>query len=78
MDKKLLNDFDAFRVWFNQNFSLSINGKFKGLLRLSEFKIDWKRFAYRLYKLLGGFYRKPLTSLINMSFHHVSLKLYLR
>lgn len=75
---KQYNTFDEFRVWFNKTFSLSVNGKFYGLLRLADFGIDWKRFAYRLFKLLNGYYRKPAADIICMSFHGVSVKLYNR
>ena len=53
MKKELLNNFDAFRTWFNKMFSLSLNGKFCGLLRLK----NWKHFAYKFYKYLSGRYR---------------------
>lgn len=74
MSKKLLNDFDAFRRWFNRMFSLSLNGKFKGLGRLK----DWKRFAYRLYKELNGYYRRPSFDVIVMRVSGQTIKLYNR
>lgn len=74
MSKNLLNDFDAFRRWFNRMFSLSLNGKFKGLGRLK----DWKRFAYRLYKELNGYYRRPSSDVIVMRVSGQIIKLYNR
>lgn len=74
MSKNLLNDFDAFRRWFNRMFSLSLNGKFKGLGRLK----DWKRFAYRLYKELNGYYRRPSSDVIVMRISGQTIKLYNR
>lgn len=74
MNKELLNDFDAFRKWFNQMFSLSLNGKFVGLLRLK----DWKRFAYRLFKELNGYYRRPSSDVIVMHLSGQTIKLYNR
>lgn len=74
MSKNLLNDFDAFRRWFNRLFSLSLNGKFKGLGCLK----DWKRFAYRLYKKLNGYYRRPSSDLIVMRVSGQTIKLYNR
>lgn len=74
MRKDLLNDFNAFRRWFNKMFSLSLNGKFVGLLRLK----DWKRFAYRLYKELNGYYRRPSSDIICFKISGQSIKLYNR
>lgn len=74
MDKTLLNDFNAFRRWFNKMFSLSLNGKFVGLLRLK----DWKRFAYRLYKELNGYYRRPSSDILCMRISGQTIKLYNR
>lgn len=74
MNKNLLNDFYAFRRWFNKMFSLSLNGKFVGLLRLK----DWKRFAYRLYKELNGYYCRPSRDVIFMRVAGQSIKLYNR
>lgn len=67
-------DFAAFRRWFNRFFSLSLNGKFVGLLRLK----DWKRFAYRLYKELSGRYRRPSSDVIVMHVSGQIIKLYNR
>lgn len=72
MNKELLNDFSAFRFWFNKRFSLSLDGKFAGLLRLK----DWKRFAYRLSKILNGYYRKPFNGIITMRVSGQTIKLY--
>ena len=74
MNKELLNDFIAFRKWFNKIFSLSLNGKFSGLLRLK----DWKRFAYRLYKELNGYYCRPSSDVIVMRVSGQLIKLYNR
>lgn len=74
MSKNLLNDFDSFRRWFNRMFSLSLNGKFKGLGRLK----DWKRLAYRLYKELNGYYRRPSSDVIVMRVSGQTIKLYNR
>lgn len=74
MKQELLNNFDAFRLWFNRMFSLSLNGKFAGLLRLK----DWKHFAYKLYKLLNGYYRKPLADVITFRVNGDVVKLYNR
>lgn len=76
--RHLYNSFDEFRTWFNKMFSLSLNGKFVGLGRLSEYRIDWNRFQYKLYKILNGYYRKIFSDVIFMSFHGVSIKLYNR
>lgn len=74
MNKDLLQNFEAFRRWFNKMFSLSLNGKFKGLGRLK----DWKRFAYRLYKELNGYYRRPSSDIIVMRVSGQTIKLYYR
>ena len=75
---KHYTDFNEFREFFNRWFSLSINGKFFGLLRLAEYGIDWQRFAYRLYKILNGYFRKLYRDVISMKFHGVTIKLYSR
>ena len=74
MNKQLLNDFDLFRRWFNKMFSLSLNGKFVGLGRLKS----WSHFAYKLYKLLNGYYRKPLSDIICFRVNGQTIKLYNR
>lgn len=71
----LLNDFDYFRKWFNQRFKLSLDGKFKGLSTLS-LVLDWKRFAYCLFKLENGYYRKPVSDIITMRLSGHTIKLY--
>lgn len=77
MNKAFLTDFDSFRKWFNRMFSLSLDGKFKGLSTLS-LCIDWKRFAYRLYKLMNGYYRKPADDIICIRLSGHVVKLYNR
>lgn len=74
MQYNLINDFYEFRKWFNARFSLSLNGKFQGLLRLK----DWQRFAYRLYKLLNGRYFKPTSDIICIKVSGQLIKLYNR
>lgn len=74
MNKDLLQNFNEFRKWFNSRFSLSLNGKFVGLGRLR----DWKRFAYRLYKELNGYYCRPSRDIISMHVGRDSIKLYNR
>ena len=74
MKKELLTNFDLFRKWFNKTFSLSLNGKFVGLSRLS----NWQLFAYRLYKILNGYYRKPFSDVISINLRNESIKLYNR
>lgn len=75
---KQFNDFDDFRYWFNKMFSLCLNGRFVGLLRLAEYGISWQRFAYKLYKLFNGYYRKPVSDVICIRMRGVVLKLYNR
>ena len=77
MRKELLNDFIAFRKWFNRMFSLSFDGKFKGLCTLSMF-VDFYRFAYRLYKILNGYYLKPVSDVICIRLSGHVIKLYNR
>ena len=74
MKKELLNNYEAFRLWFNRMFSLSLNGKFKGIGNLK----DWKRFAYRLYKELNGYYLRPSSDVIVMRVSGQTIKLYNR
>lgn len=74
MKKELLNNFDSFRTWFNKIFSLSLNGKFVGLLRLK----NWQLFAYRLYKILNGYYKKPASDVIVITLKNEKIKLYNR
>ena len=77
MKKELLSDYLAFRKWFNKMFSLSLDGKFKGLCTLAMV-LDFDRFAYRLYKLLNGYYRKPVSEVITMRLSGHTIKLYNR
>lgn len=77
MNKSLLTNFDAFRKWFNQMFSLSLDGKFKGLCSLA-LVMDFNRFAYRLYKILNGYYRKPASEVIVIRLSGHVVKLYNR
>ena len=72
MKKDLLNNFYLFRTWFNKMFSLSLNGKFVGLLRLK----NWQLFAYRLYKILNGYYKKPASDVIVITLKNEKIKLY--
>ena len=74
MKQELLTNYDAFRLWFNRMFSLSVNGKLCALGRLH----DWKRFAYRLYKLLNGYYRRPISNVIVLRISGQSIKLFRR
>lgn len=74
MDYNLISDFYAFRRWFNKMFSLSLNGKFAGLGRLK----DWKRFAYRLYKILSGRYYKRYSDILVIRMSGDTIKLYNR
>ena len=77
MKKELLTDFESFRKWFNRTFSLSLDGKFKGLCSLSLL-VDFDRFAYRLYKLLNGYYRRPVSDVLSMRLSGHTIKLYSR
>lgn len=74
MKKELLNNFDEFRRWFNQRFSLSLTGRFVGLFRLH----NWSLFAYRLYKILNVYYCKPADDVIKIILHNEVIKLYNR
>lgn len=55
--------FNEYRRWFNKMFSLSLDGKFKGSSTL-VLVVDVERFAYRLYKILNGYYCKPSSDVI--------------
>lgn len=74
MSKTLLDDFNEFRKWFNARFSLSLDGKFVGLLRLK----NWRLFAYRLYKEFNGRYMRPSSDIICMRVSGQTIKLYNR
>ena len=73
MRKELLIYFNAFRKWFNRMFSLSLVGMFKGLCTLSLY-VDFYRFAYRLYKILNGCYRNPVSDVICFHLSGPSIK----
>lgn len=75
-------EFNSFRRWFNQQFSLSFDGKFKGLSTL--LRLYGARFVehlhYRLFKLL---YRRsshscPVSDVICISLAGHIIKLYNR
>lgn len=72
MKKIYLTDFEAFRTWFNKTFKLSLNHHFVGVGRLK----NWKLFAYRLYKILNGYYRKPFGDKIVINLHGENCVLY--
>lgn len=68
--------FDAFRKWFNANFSLSYKGKFCGLLRLGE-HLDL--FVHKLFKcLVRSKYQRPLGDIIAFRIGGNNVKLYFR
>lgn len=71
------NNFEDYRRWFNRHFSLSLDGKFKGLSTMSKV-LNVERFAYRLFKLLNGYYRKPIGDIIVMNLSGHNIKLYAR
>lgn len=70
-------DFNSYRIWFNKMFSLSLDGKFKGLSTLAKV-LDVERFAYRLYKILNGYYRKNADEIICIRLSGHVIKLYNR
>lgn len=71
-------DFDSYRTWFNRNFALSFDGKFKGLSFLASI-LNIELFAYKLYKRLHpGKYTKALGDVISISINHHKIKLYAR
>lgn len=70
-------NFNDYRCWFNRMFSLSLDGKFKGLSTLAKV-VDVERFAYRLYKILNGYYRKPSSDVICIRLSGHVIKLYNR
>lgn len=66
-----------FKTWFNKNYSLSYNGKFCGLDRISNLPL----FRHKLERLLvrsQSRRRAPLGDVISMSINHNSIKLYVR
>lgn len=62
--KKFNNNFDEWRKWFNRNFSLQVNGKFKGLSTLLSLvgSLYFERFTIKLAsayaKLVDGYRSK--------------------
>lgn len=70
-------EFTSYRKWFNKNFSLSFDGKFKGLSTIALL-IDVERLAYRLFKILSGRYRKPVSDVICIRLSGHVIKLYAR
>ena len=72
----LKQGFDAFRKWFNKNFSLSYCGKFCGLRRLGD-KLNL--FVHKLEKVLSrSKCQAPLGDVISMSINGCKIKLYFR
>lgn len=72
----LSKGFDAYRKWFNQLFSLSLNGKFAGLLRLGKY-LD--QFINKLGKILNrSSHALPLGDIITFKVHGMTIKLYNR
>lgn len=75
------SNFDVYRRWFNQMFSLSFDGKFKGLstlVRLYGEKFV-EHLAYRLYKLLNCSRRHaPVGDIIVIRLSGHVIKLYNR
>lgn len=56
---RTINNFDTFRRWFNRNFSLSVNGKFKGLSTLLSLVGEryLERFAIKLDNMMTALER---------------------
>lgn len=75
--------FDDFRKWFNKNFTLSLNGKFKGistLLRLFGEKY-FQHFIFKMNKaLLGrhGRYLREVGDVLAFVVKGCKIKLYFR
>lgn len=68
------NGFDAYRTWFNRMFSLSLDGKFVGLLRLGK-SLDL--FVHKLAKLLSRpATMRPLDEVITFRVSGHTVKLY--
>lgn len=78
-----MDKYNDFRKLFNRMFSLSVNGKFKGLYYLLSF-MDVPHFEHFIYKLTQrvtkglGHYRRPLPLVFTMKVSGVTLKLYSR
>ena len=53
---RTVKNFDEFRRWFNRSFSLSVNGKFKGLSTLLSLVGEryLERFAIKLDNMLNA------------------------
>lgn len=67
-----------FKTWFNQNFSLSLNGKWSGLDRVSNLPL----FEHKLNKVLSSSSRygsrRRLEDIITMRVSGQTCKLYYR
>lgn len=69
---------DNFKIWFNRNFSLSLNGKYAGLDRV----VNLPLFKYKLNKVLNSTSRygsrRKLEDIITMRVSGQICKLYYR
>lgn len=69
---------ENFKTWFNQNFSLSLNGKWSGLDRVSNLPL----FEHKLNKVLSTSSRygsrRRLEDIITMRVSGQTCKLYYR
>lgn len=74
---KYQGDFLSFRKWFNKMFSLSLDGKFKGLSTLA-LVVNFEQFAYKLYKILSGRYCKLYGDVLTLRVSGHTIKLYNR
>lgn len=71
-------DFLEFRMWFNKRFSLSLNGKFKGLLSLgSHLDLFIHRFK-KMFNSTARYSRFMLNDVVVMRFSGLVIKLYNR
>ena len=70
-------NYDELRRWFNKNFSLSLDGKFKGLSTAASV-LNLDNLLYKLYKVLSGRYRKPVGDVLVFRVSGHSVKLYAR
>lgn len=77
MKKYKFDSFDELRKWFNKNFSLSLNGKFKGLATAAKV-INLDLLLYKLYKVLNGYYRKQFGDVLTFRLNGSIVKLYFR
>lgn len=70
-----------FRRWFNRNFKLSLNGKFRGVFSLLDY-MDFRHFEHfvskflKLTKVGRGRYCLPVDDKFIMRFHGLVLKFY--